>query len=176
MVCFSCKGVLKPVFGNLCSCCFTKMIENRVRKEIGVRHLIGYNDTVLALDKFTFFILKKVVRYKFNIYFNPKPTKSYLSQKHIKKAILITSKEESCNDFLLTKILHKKNDKPYLKNSYVLYLLLNDEIILYSKIKNIEISKKNCFFDDFIKQIENSYPGTIFSFSNSVDYLKDIVG
>lgn len=175
--------------GNLCRKCFFWIIEKRVKKVLK-ESKIKKNDKILLLDSLSEYFFKRIMKMPltvikksknfFNIkefdesIFGNKKLKEFIKTNKIKKTIIPRNLD---NEIVPLLKKHFKNSKIKENKKFVKLFknILEDELILFSKLKRIPYKKmKKNDEKDFLDKIEKRYPGTKFSFLKSMNKLEEI--
>jgi len=143
---------------------FCRTIEKRVRKSLRLDKLFKKNDIIYVKDPLSRFFIDKIV--------GELPKKFTKDSKKATKIVIKYTMDDKCDAFI-EKLFYKK-EKKALKGISVLESITDKEALLFARYNNIKFTpnKKNERTKDMLDKLENLYPQTRFSLSNSIDSLR----
>lgn len=178
MPCIKCKKPekvdLKHLGGPLCYSCFAEVIEKRVRKSLREQDWLKPGQKVVFIDDSTLkaavakYLLKSIFKGQpFDIDFKKASISSVeKAAKGYDRIILPWSMDDETEQFLAALMDNKKLPKAkYIK---LLVTLLDEEIILFARIKKLEGRiKKKSKLSRMLDDLEKRYPGSKFGLLRS---------
>jgi len=174
-----------PHIKNVCSSCFTEIIEKRIRRYVRINKIFRKNDRILVSDDLSFFLVNSIIKdlpahiflKSMNIDdLSKSSVKRSIKKDKINKILIPWTIDDEANLFLnnLFSGRNKRLDKRYIK---LLITITDKEAGLFSKINDIDFkeNKKNEEIKKMLDMLEQKYPETKFSLSRSIGQMEKIL-
>tara|TARA_Y100000310_G_scaffold327713_1_gene394515 strand:- start:1017 stop:1553 length:537 start_codon:yes stop_codon:yes gene_type:complete len=176
MLCSKCKKFKVKVeishLGSLCSNCFSKIFEKRIRKFVRLGKVFSKNDRILVSDKLSEYLVKGIIKDMPVKMFFRKFSERFVKEKKVNKVVVSWTLDDELNQFL-EKLLFNRSvkDVKYVK---LLKSVTDEEVEAFAKIKKIkfDINKKNKDISEFISVLNKKYDDIKFGLGKSVEKLK----
>jgi hypothetical protein len=163
MKCYLCKrgGNIKLQKGrDICSDCFVRLIEKRVRKYVRLNKLFKRNDGLVVKDAIDRYFISNLD----------------LPVNFVKKGkkVVLWSMDDEVNEFVSGLFSGKKVKKT--KDIRLLKVVTDKELLLFAKIKGLKFkaNKKNNDVQKFLDAIEKKHGNIKYNLLKNIEELKKI--
>ncbi len=153
--------------GNLCSKCFLRTIEKRIRKDLTINKIFSPNDKILIIKdnslkaELTIYFLNSIsksIPLKIDI-------KNKIDNKH-DKIVLPKNLDDEIEAFL--EAMFNKKEYKKQKEISLLRTISNEEIIILKKILKLKGNIKETKLGKTLNNLEKKYPGSKFGLLKSL--------
>lgn len=155
MKCYLCsgKGILKQQKGrSICSRCFCRLIEKRVRKRARLGRFFGSKDNVLAVGEVSGYFLRVIAGNRpMKLFFSSRLNDSFVKKNKINKIVVDWTLDDEINAFLeeILNCKKRKNDKKIK----LIANITDKEALLFAKLKGLKF-KPNVKNKDITQLVE----------------------
>lgn len=193
MKCHLCKkrkGTVEYIKKYVCSECFSRIIEKRIRKELRVRKLIRKNDKLLVFDGLSLYFLKKILTMPVKTVFKKldvvvdetiftNKTLEKLKSKHKTNKTIVPWTLDNETSYFLESLMENKKPRyiSYVDGFVKLFRTIQeDELIQFAKIKKMgfKLMKANTA-KEILDVMDSKYSETKFSLLKSIEEVKGLL-
>ena len=179
MGCYLCggKGVIRQQKGrDICSKCFCRLIEKRIRKYSRVNKCFNTKDRILVIgDLAGYFVGNIVGKRPVKLFFRAKEDKGFVKKNKISKIVPNWTLDDEATDFL-EEVFDKKKRKTEKKHVNLLANITDVEAKLFAKLKKIKFkpNKKNKDVIKLIEELTKKHTHARFSLMKNIRALEKL--
>lgn len=177
MKCYLCKkeGNIEYQKRPICSSCFSRIIEKRIRKNARINKLFNKNDRILVLGKINKYFVESMLKdLPVKLFFRAKEDKEFIKKNRINKVVALWTLDDEANKFIKGVFSAKK-----VKANKKIKLLVNvsdKELEMFSKSNKIKFNpnKKDKDVQKFLDNVEKKHPNIKFNLLRNINELNKL--